>query len=322
METHQHEFEPVQHDQFNQSLMEKNSRQTQQAPSPGFLPSGVSEYEPGSESSHWLSEVPRVDIQFDGNSFSPYFSRFSPRGFFAGTMNSTSLRSNASLKDPSQHTTPPSRTMSNPGYGTFEVSGGSFDLRQEDIALAAASSDYDLMENGFDSETGQLFLSECNFGNWQRKPAPVLPWTGPDSKLFRGSPGDWDAHRAAITKMYSDEQKTLKEIMDFMEREYGFKPSLVSTLPQHDFFLTQSSEKQYKAKLREWKITKYVPNPMAKWMAMKSEERKLQGKRGTIFQFKNQFLTEERVRKLAKDLKNVSNAVTGIAIPFNQRTHV
>ena len=58
---------------------------------------------------------------------------------------------------------------------------------------------------------------------------------------------------------------------------------------------------------------------MAKWMAMKSEERKLQGKPGTVFQFKNQFLTEERVKKLAKDFKNVSNAVTGIATLSDQR---
>ena len=35
---------------------------------------------------------------------------------------------------------------------------------------------------------------------------------------------------------------------------------------------------------------------MAQWMAMKAEETKLQGKQGTIFQFKNQLLTEDRVK--------------------------
>jgi hypothetical protein len=55
---------------------------------------------------------------------------------------------------------------------------------------------------------------------------------------------------------------------------------------------------------------------MAQWMAIKAEERKLQGKQGTIFQFKNRLLTEDRVKKLAKDSKRISNAVAGIFISF------
>lgn len=138
MGTNQRQFEPVQHDQFIQSPMEKNLRQIPLAFSPGLLPSRGFEYEPGLEPSDWLSEMPGVDIRFDGNSLSPNSSRLPLRGFSAGTMNPASLPSNASLNRPSQYSTLSSRTMSNPGYGTFEVSGGSFELRQEDIALPAA----------------------------------------------------------------------------------------------------------------------------------------------------------------------------------------
>jgi hypothetical protein len=170
--------------------------------------------------------MPRVNAQFfDRNSSFPNSSRLSSRGFPAATMNSTLLPSNSSFKDPSQYTTSSSRTISNPGYETFEVSGDLFDLRERDTALVTRSYDYDLIENSFDSETGQLFLSECNFENWQQNPAAVLLGTNLDSKLSRGGSRDWDTHRVVMTKMYSDEQKTLKEIMDFMEREYGFKPS-------------------------------------------------------------------------------------------------
>jgi hypothetical protein len=42
---------------------------------------------------------------------------------------------------------------------------------------------------------------------------------------------------------------------------------------------------------------------MAQWMARKAETRKLQGKPNTAFEFKNQFLTEERVKRLARDSK-------------------
>jgi serine/threonine protein kinase/uncharacterized C2H2 Zn-finger protein len=88
--------------------------------------------------------------------------------------------------------------------------------------------DYGVMGNDFDSETGRLFLSDCDYNNWQRKPETVLPpLTNLDSTMSRGSHGDWGIHRAIITQMYSEEPKTLKEIVEFMEKEHKFKASLV-----------------------------------------------------------------------------------------------
>lgn len=33
---------------------------------------------------------------------------------------------------------------------------------------------------------------------------------------------DWDSHRSIFTHLYIDERKTLKEVMDIMQRDYGF----------------------------------------------------------------------------------------------------
>jgi hypothetical protein len=35
---------------------------------------------------------------------------------------------------------------------------------------------------------------------------------------------EWKIHRPTITKMYFDEGRTLKEVRDYLEREYGFTP--------------------------------------------------------------------------------------------------
>ncbi|EPE32588.1 P-loop containing nucleoside triphosphate hydrolase [Glarea lozoyensis ATCC 20868] len=174
------------------------------------------------------------------------------------------------------------------------------ELQYGDITQAIESYDDSLMRNDCHSETAHLFLNECDFHNRQQKPRNmVLPPTNLDSISSQKCHGDWDTHRAEITQMYSEEQKTLKEIMEFMEKEHKFK----------------ASEKQYKAKLKDWKITKYIPNPMAKWMAMKAEERKRLGKHATTFQFKNQILTEDRVKRLVRDTKTDSHIATNCSTP-------
>jgi len=34
--------------------------------------------------------------------------------------------------------------------------------------------------------------------------------------------GAWDSHRSTITRLYKNENKTLKEVMTTMEREFNF----------------------------------------------------------------------------------------------------
>ena len=43
--------------------------------------------------------------------------------------------------------------------------------------------------------------------------------------MSRGWPTeeDWGAHRSTIKKLYSDENRTLKELMGTMKSEYGLK---------------------------------------------------------------------------------------------------
>lgn len=42
------------------------------------------------------------------------------------------------------------------------------------------------------------------------------------------SSDEWKRHRPLITQLYSDEGRTLKEVRDHLEREYGFAPTYVT----------------------------------------------------------------------------------------------
>jgi hypothetical protein len=41
----------------------------------------------------------------------------------------------------------------------------------------------------------------------------------------------WDAKRPIITKLYQEEKRPLKEVMDILEKEHGFTATCVSSLP-------------------------------------------------------------------------------------------
>jgi hypothetical protein len=189
-------------------------------------------------------ETPRTETHiFDGNPSFPE-SFLSPNEVSAATMNSVTGQSNASVNTASylsQYAMPfnGTRPYPSPVHQISESSGDSSNYHSGDIALAAESFDYDLMGHGFDSETGQLFASECNFDNWERRlETPLTLSANSIPMLSRTGAGDWDIHRALITKMYSEEQKTLKEIMEFMDKEHRFKPSLVFAHHQDEPCLT------------------------------------------------------------------------------------
>ena len=43
------------------------------------------------------------------------------------------------------------------------------------------------------------------------------------SKAIRNAPAvDWEPHRPVITRLYKFERKSLKEVMTFMAKRYGF----------------------------------------------------------------------------------------------------
>lgn len=208
----------------NASLVESKLRSIIQFPLPELIPSLVSENEPGAEA---IVGTAGFNAQlFEGKSSIQSPSRPSPRCFPVDTMDSNLLRSNAS-----QYPTALCRNATNQGWGTLETSGDLFDFLQ--------NGNYENPKgNDVASETTQLFLSECNFENSQPAATCIPPRANPGFGLSREFSADWERHRDFITKMYFEEQKTLKEIMDIMKRKYGFKPTSVFSTSVNGLSLT------------------------------------------------------------------------------------
>jgi len=129
-----------------------------------------------------------------------------------------------SKSDAPRHTEPQALQYAKPSTGgTYFPSpmpqylpmvGEGVGLGQVNRDLIFQDFTFDSGISGLDSQTGQFFFGECEFDS---------------SNLQLQGPRDWDAHRALIKKMYIDEDKSLREVMDIMEKNHGFKPSLVST---------------------------------------------------------------------------------------------
>ncbi|KAK3312268.1 hypothetical protein B0H66DRAFT_485643 [Apodospora peruviana] len=76
------------------------------------------------------------------------------------------------------------------------------------------------------------------------------------------SPEDWDNHRAEITRLYLDQDKTLREVKEHMEQAYNFV----------------ATEKMYKTRIKKWALDKN--NKMAEviYMVRLKNQREGQGK--------------------------------------------
>jgi hypothetical protein len=241
METYQ--FEPGEHNEQNQATMENISENTEQASLPGTLPVAAIDYESRLGPSDWALEMPPMDTWFfdrDSSFLGPLDMAHSISS--ANTRNSVELTSDASVIVPyslfqydGPLTTCKSMLLSE--SETIGISRSSLIKGQGDVALAAPSYDYDIMHNGLDSETGQEFLSECS-ENQHRKPETLQSSASLESKPSVISQRDWETHQDVIIKLYSDEQKTLKEIMDIMEKQYRFTPSLVPASLNRNTYLT------------------------------------------------------------------------------------
>ncbi|KAE9379799.1 hypothetical protein N431DRAFT_313535, partial [Stipitochalara longipes BDJ] len=60
-------------------------------------------------------------------------------------------------------------------------------------------------------------------------------------------PGDWDGVRALITRLYVDEDRTLKETMTIMARDHGH----------------HGTAKMYKYRIQRWGLDKNIKEPEA-----------------------------------------------------------
>jgi Clr5 domain len=242
METYQ--FEPGEHNEQNQAEMENISENTEQASLPDTLSVAALEYESRLGPSDWALEMPPTDTWFpdrDPSFLGPLDMAHSISS--VNTRNSVKLTSDASVIVPYslfQYDGPltTSKSMLLSESETTGTSRSSMTKGQGDVALAAPSYDYDIMHNGLDSETGQQFLNECSFKNQHRKPETLQLSASFESKPSVISQRDWETHRDVIIKLYSNEQKTLKEIMDIMKKQYRFTPSLVSASLNRNTYLT------------------------------------------------------------------------------------
>ncbi|KAH7327110.1 Clr5 domain-containing protein [Rhexocercosporidium sp. MPI-PUGE-AT-0058] len=98
------------------------------------------------------------------------------------------------------------------------------------------------------------------------------------------SDAKWDSHKEEIYQLYVDQNMTLKETMDAMETNHGFKASL----------------RKWKMKIKEWKFEKNLPANEMKFIAAKADKRKAEDGKETIFFRGNIMIGLERLRNFKK----------------------
>lgn len=67
---------------------------------------------------------------------------------------------------------------------------------------------------------------------------------------------EWKKHRSLITRMYSEEGRTLKEVREFFARDFNFTPRYATLPMSRHRELTKVSERMYKSRLHLWGLDK------------------------------------------------------------------
>ncbi|KAE9376305.1 hypothetical protein N431DRAFT_331094 [Stipitochalara longipes BDJ] len=78
---------------------------------------------------------------------------------------------------------------------------------------------------------------------------------------------EWKAHKEEIWSIYMDQDKTLKETMQWFEQERSFS----------------WSERKWKEKMKEWDFEKNIPANDTNFMAAKARKRELEDGKETVF---------------------------------------
>jgi len=82
--------------------------------------------------------------------------------------------------------------------------------------------------------------------------------------------------------------------------------------PRHrrdDFIDGCGRKKLYKAKIKEWGLSKYLPSLKADWMLKKAEKRKREEGKDTDFLMGDKPLTIDRIQNSAKRAKQPAGSV-------------
>src|ERR1700753_1066543 len=69
---------------------------------------------------------------------------------------------------------------------------------------------------------------------------------------------EWRRHRPLITQLYFEEGRTLKDVAEYLKREYDFAPTYVLLLSPAIPAITNRSlsERMYKSRLHTWGLDK------------------------------------------------------------------
>ena len=119
--------------------------------------------------------------------------------------------------------------------------------------------------------------------------APVLP--SDEGVPVKQGPGPevWEIHRPTIKRLYLDEDKTLKDVMAIMQRDYGHK----------------ATEKMYKSRFDKWGLQKNCKSNEMKAIARKKVERDAIGK-ASLFRVRGRPVEIEEVLRYFKRKSHLS----------------
>ena len=124
----------------------------------------------------------------------------------------------------------------------------------------------------------------------------------------------WETHKHHIRNVYMEKDHTLKQTMKIVQETHRFKARSVPTHLYHDFLFginSQTSERKWKDKLKEWKFEKNISATDMKVLVAKCGKRKRdEGKDTTFFHLGMEIPSEKlenfKKRKSTKTMEVVS----------------
>lgn len=125
---------------------------------------------------------------------------------------------------------------------------------------------------------------------------PSLPKPARRPALTEHSAEDWECQRATFTRLYIAEDKTLKEVMEIMENEHGFR----------------ATPRQYKRRIEQWKLDKNIKESDMRIILRKDLKRKHEGKKSE-FKISGRDVEPQKIERFAQR-KKMTESILGFDI--------
>lgn len=119
---------------------------------------------------------------------------------------------------------------------------------------------------------------------------------------------EWEAQRAEITRLYTFENLTLKDVVEIMKVQYSFSARWVPfTIRWQSFFLIllAYSERQYKSRIAQWGLDKKVKQSEMKAIIRIEWKRKTQEGKDTCFRVRKRPVDPKKIKRFTKDHPNI-----------------